>query len=190
MTPILREAPDGRWPITGLESQATPQPGRDPVLSRPYSTPYLEWRDAWTLEVGFMDDDHRALAARLNRLARDYGAGASLPPYPIRQPQAPPLQAALAELARHAREHFQREEDLMRTDGYPGLSDHKSEHDQLLAELSIVARGLRDSGRQWLDAELLDSLKDWLLGHVLEQDRALAEFLKHPRAPEDGGPGL
>jgi hemerythrin len=39
----------------------------------------------------------------------------------------------------------------MRIDGYPGLADHKSEHDLLLAELSMLARGLRQSGRQWLD---------------------------------------
>lgn len=190
MTPIPRGASESRWPTTGLESEVTLPPGWDAAPSSPPRTPYLEWRETWTLDVGFMDEDHRVLAARLNRLARDYGSGTSLPLYPMRRPRVPPLQVALAELAQHTREHFQREEEVMRIDGYPGLPDHKSEHDQLLAELSIVARGLRDSGRQWLDTELLDSLKDWFLGHVLEQDRALAEFLKYPGPPEDGGPGL
>jgi hemerythrin len=174
--------------VFGLE--AADHPGSGQPFNQARRTPYLEWRDNWTLEVGFMDEDHRALAAMLNRLARDYGSRAGLPPYPIRRPDAPPLLAALAELAQHTREHFQREEEVMRIDGYPDLADHKSEHDQLLAELSMLTRALRDSGRQWLDVDLLDSLKDWFLGHVLELDRELAEFLKRSGPPGDGGPGL
>lgn len=127
-----------------------------------------------------MDDDHRALAATLNRLARDYGPRADVAPYSPPHPDLTPLQEALAGLMRQARDHFRREEEVMRVDGYPGLLDHKSEHDLLLAELSMLCRGLEGSGRQWLDADLLASLKDWLLGHVLELDRDLAEFLKRP----------
>jgi hemerythrin len=54
----------------------------------------------------------------------------------------------------------------------------------------MLARGIRQSGRQRLDAELLDSLKDWFLGHLLEQDRELADFLKRPGQPGEGGHGL
>jgi hemerythrin len=108
----------------------------------------------------------------------------------MRRPDAPPLLEALAELDQCTRGHFQREEEVMRTDAYPGLADHKSEHDQLLAELSMLIRTLRGSGRQWLDVDLLDSLKDWFLGHVLEMDRELADFLKRPGPPDEGGPGL
>lgn len=166
-------------------------PGADVrPLSSAFGTPYLEWRDTWTLDVGFMDEDHRALSSMLNRLARDYGSGRGLPPYPMRRPDAPPLLEALAELDQCTRGHFQREEEVMRTDAYPGLADHKSEHDQLLAELSMLIRTLRGSGRQWLDVDLLDSLKDWFLGHVLEMDRELADFLKRPGPPDEGGPGL
>lgn len=172
----------------GVEAAGHSRPER-PVSSAPRA-PYLEWRDTWTMDVGFMDEDHRALAATLNRLARDYGSRIGLPPYPIRRPDAPPLLDALAKLSQDARDHFQREEEVMRIDGYPGLPDHKSEHDQLLAELSALTRELRDSGRQWLDVDLLDSLKDWFLGHVLELDRELADFLKRPGPPGDGGPGL
>lgn len=189
MTPILRLPEDYPGLLAlGLDAAALP---KSTLLLPPVPrTPYLEWREAWSLEVGFMDEDHRTLAAMLNRLARDYGTRAGLPPYPVRRPNAPPLTEALAELAQHTRAHFQREEEVMRTDGYPALPDHKSEHDQLLAELSVLARELRQSGRQWLDVQLLDSLKDWFLGHVLELDRQLADFLKRPGPPGDGGPGL
>lgn len=162
----------------------------EPHLGVPTGTPFLEWRPTWTLDVGFMDEDHRGLVVLLNRLARDYGPRVGPDLFPVRCPEAPPLAEALAELDRRARAHFHREEEVMRVDGYPGLPEHKSEHDQLLAELSILGRGVRESGRQSLDAELLESLKDWLLGHMLEQDRELAEFLKRPGPPGEGGPGL
>jgi hemerythrin-like metal-binding protein len=166
------------------------EPVSKPPRAVPSRAPYLAWCDAWTLDVGFMDDDHRTLAALLNRLARDYGQRSGLPGEPIRRPDAPPLLEALAELALHTREHFHREEEVMRNDGYPVLPVHKSEHEQLLAELSILSREIAESGRQWLAEEQLDSLKDWFLGHMLEQDRALADFLKRPAPPSEGGPGL
>lgn len=139
---------------------------------------FLDWRDAWQLDVGFMDEDHHQLAAMLNRIARDYAAGPVS--YGIPRPDAPPLADALTELAEHARVHFQREEEAMRVDAYPGLEAHLSEHTQLVAELRLLIRELRDSGIKRLDQDQLDGLKDWLVGHVLEQDRAFADFLKAP----------
>mgnify|MGYP003574381952 CR=1 FL=1 len=188
MTPSWVTPDSDRRPGPRRESVGQPRTQRPQSTARP--TPYLEWRETWTLEVGFMDEDHRALAVMLNCLARDYGVDPPVLGNPIRRPDAPSLQEALEELVGHTRAHFQREEEVMRIDGYPGLADHKSEHDLLLAELSMLARGLRQSGRQWLDRDLLDSLKDWFLGHLLEQDRELADFLKRPGPPGDGGPGL
>lgn len=155
----------------------------DPIPHKQAHAGYFEWRDEWSLEVGFMDEDHRALAAMLSRIARDYGPPAAASAHLIRQSDAPPLTDALAELAAHARAHFDREEEVMRVDNFPGLWDHQNEHNLLLAELSVTTRELRDSQAQWLSLEMLDSLKDWLLGHVLDMDRELAEFLKTPRPP-------
>ena len=139
---------------------------------------FLDWRDEWQLDVGFMDEDHHHLAVLLNRVARDYCAVVGS--YGIPQPDAPPLAEALSELAEQTRAHFQREEDAMRVDAYPELAEHQSEHNQLLAELSLMIRELRDSGTERLDQAHLHALKDWLMGHVLEQDRAFADFLKSP----------
>ena len=156
-----------------------------PIGHPPAHPGFLDWRDEWTLDVGFMDEDHRSLAALLSRIARDYAPPATAA-YAIRRPDAPPLTDALAELAAHSRAHFEREEEVMRVDDFPGLRDHKSEHDLLLAELSMTVRELRRSGAQWLSQDLLDGLKDWLLGHVLEMDRELADFLKNPQATGRG----
>ncbi len=152
-------------------------------MTSPSSPSCLDWRDEWTLNVAYMDEDHRHLSALVNRLAWDYGTCA-VPGQPIVRPGAPPLSDALDELAREARLHFQREEESMRTKGYRDFDDHKADHDLLLAELSVLARELTDQHASYLDGPVLDTLKDWLLGHGLDFDRRLAEFLKHPSRRE------
>lgn len=75
MTGGLSTYDRGSAPRRGVEASGQSSPG--PFPSYPRRTPYLEWRSTWTLEVGFMDEDHRAIAAMLNRLARDYGVSRS-----------------------------------------------------------------------------------------------------------------
>lgn len=151
--------------------------------------PLLDWRNEWTLDVGFMDEDHRHLAALLNRLARDHGVRAEAPGQPIADPGAASLHDALNALAREVRQHFHREEEVMRTDAYPDFGAHKADHDLLLAELSVLMRELRESGSACLTQAALEGLKDWLMGHVLDFDRPLAEFLKHPARQPPAPPG-
>ena len=130
-----------------------------------------------------MDEDHRHLLALFNRLTRDFGS-APVPGQPPPRLRAPRLSEALDELAHEARLHFQREEEVMRVDGYPDFDDHKADHDLLLAELSVLVRELNDAGVEHLDETVLETLKDWLLGHVLDFDRRLADFLKNPSQTE------
>lgn len=162
-----------------LNERSQPMPPRAaPRFGAPLRPPLIEWREEWTLEVGFMDEDHRNLAIFLNELAREWGPAGDA------EGGSEVLLASLEELGHHTREHFRREEEVMRTLRYPDLPAHKSEHDLLLADLVGTVRGLRRGGAASLDTGTLHALKDWLIGHVLEMDRPLAEFLKHPR--DDG----
>jgi hemerythrin-like metal-binding protein len=147
---------------------------------------FFEWRDDWTLDVGFMDEDHRLLASMLNRIARDFGAWPGTLP---RDGDAPVMLAALEDLGRHVREHFGREEEVMRTLGYPDYPAHKGEHTMLLAEYGVLVREIRGAGQAALDVSELNALKAWLMGHVLDADRRLADFLKSPDngVPEQAG---
>jgi hemerythrin-like metal-binding protein len=156
------------------------------AATRVEPAPYLRWRAEWELGVGFMDEDHRALAALLDALARRYGVRDGLAdgrPVPGDPPGAQSsLLADLAALADHTRAHFEREEEAMQREGFPDLPDHKSEHDLLLAELTVLMREIESAADQCIRADTLDSLKDWLLGHVLEMDRELAAFLNRRSA--------
>jgi hemerythrin-like metal-binding protein len=156
-----------------------PTGSRDPIAAssagRPRPIDFLVWRDEWTLDVAFMDDDHRFLASRLNRIAPDLRRCASGSASEI---VANRLNRKLHVLGEHTREHFRREEYAMRETDYPGLVEHKSEHDLLLAEYTILMRDIQDAGLSGgMNMGVLDALKEWLIAHVLDDDRSLADYL-------------
>jgi hemerythrin len=146
----------------------------DGTTSGSVPTRFFPWRDEWTLNVDFMDRDHRALAAQLSRLAEDLeirsdtDGGA---------PNAVRLIVGLEEFGVLIRRSFRREEDVMFEADYPRLAEHKVEHDLLLAEYAAMMRELRSVGSTRLDLGALAALKQWLIGHALDADKSLAEFL-------------
>jgi hemerythrin len=134
----------------------------------------LRWLPHWTLGVDFMDWDHRCLVVLFNRCVREletwrtrgalgHGFHRSL--------------AALEALGALSRAHFRREEAVMREAAYPALAAHKTEHDLLLAEYTAMLREIRARGASGLDAQAFKALKQWLVGHLLGDDRALAQYL-------------
>jgi hemerythrin len=84
----------------------------------------------------------------------------------------------LSLLAVHTREHFLREEAMMREARFPMYAAHKAEHDRVLAEMDAEARLFRvhgDAGR--LSRYLLDALPEWYVSHTRTMDVAAARFV-------------
>lgn len=133
---------------------------------------FLTWRDTWTLGISAMDEDHHAMAMLLDRIGSSFAVGA------VGVPTARRLQRSLARLRELTRVHFAREETLMRETDYPDLLNHKAEHDMLLAELTIFTREAEAGGLARLEPGLLEALKGWFLGHLLDDDRRLADYLR------------
>lgn len=155
----------------------------------------LRWRDEWTLQIDVLDEDHVALVELFNRIVGLYanqyagshrsGAGGALAGVADREAERAvetcPLEGSslvqcLDAFSQRAHQHFQREEDFMRTIGYPDYVVHKSEHAQLLAELASLLRGLTARGEVSLDAETLGTLKTWLIGHIVGEDKRFADY--------------
>jgi hemerythrin len=83
----------------------------------------------------------------------------------------------LSLLAVHTREHFLREEAMMREARFPMYPAHKAEHDRVLAEMDAEARLFRvhgDAGR--LSRYILDVLPEWYVSHTRTMDVAAARF--------------
>lgn len=86
------------------------------------------------------------------------------------------VKALLGRLVRSTEEHFSAEERLMRDARFPEIIDHQYEHKMLMVELKVFVRSVC-SGEESLKIEDLDSLKQWLVGHIVMEDRQFAEYL-------------
>ncbi len=109
-------------------------------------------------EVSLLDDVEAALAAH----GRGEGTLAA-------------VLERLSLLAVHTREHFLREESMMREVGFPAYPQHKAEHDRVLAEVDAEARAFRAQGDvARLSRYLFDALPAWFLAHIRSMDQVTA----------------
>lgn len=124
------------------------------------------------LPVAFMNADH----AREVRLVNDVEA--ALAAHGRGEGTLSDIVERLSVLAVHTREHFLREELMMREVRFPAYPVHKAEHDRVLAEMDAEARAFRESGdAARLSRYLLDALPAWFVEHIRTMDVVTARFV-------------
>ena len=132
----------------------------------------LEPADLPDLPIPFMNADHLREAALVNDLeealaAHARGAG-----------DVARVLERLSLLAVHTREHFLREESMMRESRFPAYAAHQAEHDRVLAEMDREARAFRAGGDgARLSRYVVSTLPEWFRGHVQTMDVVTARFV-------------
>ena len=126
----------------------------------------IEWSDS--LQVGFepIDAEHKTLVDLIGELYRRLRAGEG----------RDAVEGALFDLADHVAAHFNHENELMVSSGYPARADHLFEHRILIDQLDNVL----DSIDLIHDDALLDALafiERWFSDHVRDADTKLGAFL-------------
>lgn len=160
-----------------------------PSISADPASCFLRWRDSWAVGIEPIDAGHRMLCALLGQIAQEF-CGNQADPVALGggcRPEAgiaadrvaakASLLLHLRVLGEHVRAHFEREEALMRVNDYPDLAAHRREHRLMLAEYVDMLRGIDAEDGEVLDLATLRALKVWLLGHLLDADRKLADYL-------------
>ncbi|WP_130470234.1 bacteriohemerythrin [Candidatus Magnetaquicoccus inordinatus] len=130
------------------------------------ATDILYWDDSLALGVAEIDDDHRKLIGLLNELAINITA------HQAREA----LAVVLENLLNYTAWHFRHEERLMQTYRFSGYVAHKREHADLIREASAFQKKFLD-GEQDMTMDVVHLLKEWVLHHVMQTDRQMAEFL-------------
>lgn len=128
------------------------------------------------LPVAFMNADH----AREARLVNDVEA--ALDAYARGEGTLVAVVEKLSVLAVHTREHFLREESLMREAGFPAYAAHKAEHDRVLADLDAEVRLFRERGdAARLSRFVRETLPAWYLHHTRTMDQVTSRFAAERR---------
>jgi hemerythrin len=128
----------------------------------------IEWTPQLSVGVKQLDDEHKKLIAFLNDLHAGMVAGHG----------DDVLGPILEGLVKYTRTHFDNEEALLRTHGYPGFSAHLLEHERLAAVvLAKQAQFKSGGGGAMLNITTMQFLRSWLLDHVEGTDKKYTAFL-------------
>jgi hemerythrin len=123
----------------------------------------IEWQERYAVGVAVIDGQHREMLELVNRLLQGLRDGR----------ERAELVETLRELVRATEHNIATEERLMQEHGLSPLH-HADAHTRLLEairrfDLRLDPQGLAGSA-SWL--------REWLLGHIDEDDRPFAELLR------------
>ena len=134
----------------------------------------LEWHEDFCVGVNQMDEEHIALFALFNDVCAVVEEGG--PPQEA--------EALLQTLLIEAREHSASEERLLASTGFPGLSGHASHHRELNTLLKKYIDGF-DRGKTGRTEAMLIFLRQWLTGHILNEDLAYGAWIRSHHSPNE-----
>lgn len=87
------------------------------------------------------------------------------------------------DLVKHTEIHFNAENTLMKSSGFPASSEHMDEHLRVLGELHRIDRLVKDGSITIARAYIKDRLPEWFNLHAMTMDSALAAHLKSTDIP-------
>jgi hemerythrin-like metal-binding protein len=126
----------------------------------------LVWDKTLSVDVPEVDDDHRRLVDLFNLLNHSVAEGE----------KQEYIEAVMEELISCTVWHFRHEERLMLKYGYEGLSEHKSEHEDLIASAKELQERLLEGGKGVSSGDI-EFLEHWLTGHILGTDMDMGSYL-------------
>lgn len=126
----------------------------------------MEWKDTYNIGVKEIDDQHRQLADMITRLEKALST----------ELVNKEIGNTLKFLVDYTKKHFAAEEEVMVGSGFPGLSQHKELHKNLINDVMGVLLGLK-KGRAIEPEKLITFLTNWLINHILEEDKQIGEHI-------------
>jgi len=130
------------------------------------SIPIFQWREEFGTNIDEIDDDHKELFKKANQLYEAIHLNE----------KRSVLEETLDFLIRYTEEHFSREEQLMEKYNFPETEAHKEMHQRLMDEVLEIKKSYRVREIE-MDREFVNFLKDWIINHILTEDRKCGPFL-------------
>ena len=84
----------------------------------------------------------------------------------------------LKEMMDYTYYHFHQEEDLMRSLGYPGIIQYCRLHKDFDNLVYQQYRAVNERRELVLNSDILGTVKEWLLDHILVEDMKYSDFSK------------
>lgn len=130
------------------------------------SIPIFQWRREYNTNIKEMDAHHRELFQTANKLYEEILSGRN---------QAV-LEDTLNFMIRYTEDHFSQEEKLMEDYDFPEYETHIKHHVRLIHEVQEL-KAKHAAGEMRMDMGIINFLKDWIINHILIEDRKYGPYL-------------
>ena len=130
----------------------------------------FKWKNDFSVGIKELDDQHRNFFEILNRLGEAAGGNKGM------EIVGPVLQ----ELKEYSRHHFTEEENWLRVIGFPGLQHQKKQHEFFISQVTDLQDKF-SKGDGNIPISTLEFLRDWLLTHILENDKKYGTYMNEVR---------
>lgn len=127
----------------------------------------FEWSNQFCLGIGSIDKQHQKLINSINGLHHSM----------ISEAGDENLSKILKELIDYTDSHFKYEEKLFQLHGYPLSEEHQKHHQELISQIVEYSNNF-DSGKQAMSSDIMNFLKNWLMNHILKEDKEYVAFFK------------
>lgn len=129
---------------------------------------FVDWSPSFTVNSAALDQQHRKMLQIISDLHAAIFARTG--------PEA--VSATIRELVEYSKTHFAEEERQMAAHGYPGLAEHRASHERLLKMVTDIENRYRQGGKSMAGDILGFLVSDWLVRHILDEDKQYAPYLK------------
>jgi len=128
----------------------------------------LEWTDKIAVGVDVIDDQHKELFNRTNKLLETCKNGGDQEEVIV----------ALRFLEDYVGKHLKEEEILQRAHDYPDYEAHKEQHQIFLQKVADIKADIDERGATLVNVMKTTNLfVTWLTKHISKEDKKLGEFL-------------
>ncbi|NLJ67086.1 MAG: hemerythrin family protein [Clostridiales bacterium] len=129
----------------------------------------IKWQNNWNIEVGEIDNQHRALVEQVSHLLEACKKGDS----------KQEVSSVLNFLSQYVKEHFRYEEEQHRLYNYPDRDEHARIHNKFTHEVTKLQERFEKEGFSYQFTILLNrKLVDWLIDHIGRVDQKFGDFVK------------
>jgi hemerythrin-like metal-binding protein len=128
----------------------------------------MKWNDSFSVGVEKFDYQHKILIDHINQLLEAIREGN----------EKQEVSRVIEGLIEYTEFHFGDEEKLMKKYSYPGLIKHTDEHKLFIEKIKMFRSNVR-SGKLSVIDEINQFLHDWLLDHIMGEDKKFGPYLNN-----------
>ena len=127
------------------------------------------WQKHYEVGIPAIDEQHKKLVGMISRLRDSFDEDGG-------DQGGPVIGQILKELVEYTQYHFKFEEEYMARMKYPDLESHRKMHKGMIRQIREILLNLREGG-DLTRAELIEFLQNWLVGHIVAEDKKIGRDL-------------